>query len=388
MPKPSWRLALLLALAALVPGTGQAGKGPKGPAPLFTSISFSQITWLESPGAPLQTNSAWGVLSFAYKPAPKTWFLNANVKLPGGRNEHWFLRNLPLSGEKNPTRTRREAVFLDLRRLGLGDGMDWTSVQAAFSMHTAPLNKAPSMTTSSVLPVGERNVLLDNTLLSSTVEPFDPGVPRPILITRIPRYEFNLRVSRPVQEERGHGVAGAFARSLDWLNQIHKWDPGLDAQDIYEELKLLGVSTHGDDNGNGSKFDEWIQAKDAYSILLSEGEIETTLWDGADIFPPIDGVKEEDQQDFMTWYKKTPDDADIELVVRAGNNTVVMMLTECFIEGGRTYVRFRGDDKPDDPSSGDEEDKVAEIFKGADGSWYFLSNKWKIVGAFAEAVKR
>ena len=207
-------LALLVALAALAASTSHAGKGPpKGPVPQFMSISFKQVDWLDALNAPLRADSTWGVMSFAYKPVQKTWYLNANVRLPGGKNEHWFLRNLPLFGERDPKRVRREAVFLDLRRLGLADGTDLKAVQAIFSLDTAPSKKAPPVASGSILPVGERGMALDNTLLLSKVEPFDPGVPRPILITRIPRTEFNLRVTSPVQEERGYGVASAFARA-------------------------------------------------------------------------------------------------------------------------------------------------------------------------------
>jgi hypothetical protein len=256
-------------------------------------------------------------------------------------------------------------------------------------MHTSPLKKAPSMTTSSVLPVGERNVLLDNVFLSRTVEPFDPGEPRPILITRIPRTEFNLRVSRPVQEERGHGVAGAFARSLDWLNQIFKWDPSLSAQKIYDDLVEIGVSTATDKNGNGTRIDEWIEAKDAYCFLLSAGDIVTTLWDGAeDLFPPMAGIKEEDQQDLGDWLKgEMAKDADVEIVVSFSGGRYVFMLTGMFTEKGKTFVRFRFDDKPGDDIKGDEEEVVGEIYKGNDGNYHLISDDWTIIGGFSEAVR-
>src|SRR5687768_8024227 len=100
------RLALLLALVALVPAAGHAGKGP---VPKFLSASFEQVDWLEAPSVPIQADSAWGRLKFGYVPVQRTWYLNAVVKLPGSRRESWFLRNLPLFGERSPARLRRQA---------------------------------------------------------------------------------------------------------------------------------------------------------------------------------------------------------------------------------------------------------------------------------------
>ena len=388
MPQSWWlsRLAALTVLALLLSATGHAGPG-KGTPPLFTGISFQQITWLEAPGVPIQSNSDWGVMSFAYKPAPKTWYLNANIKLPGSQRESWFLRNLPLAGEKNPTQMRREAVFLDLRRLGLAKGTDWKSIQAIFSLDTAPSKKAPPVASGSILPVGERNLLLSDALALGKVEPLDPGAPRPILISKIPLSLARLRLANPVRQVPGQGIAGAFARSLDWLNQTFKWVPGLSAQQIYQELLDEGVSTERDLNGNGTRLDEWLEAKDDYSSDLSDGEIETSVWNGEGLFPPVPGIHEEDQEDFLKWLKgELALDADVEIVVGlSGGGSAVFMLTEMFTDKGKTYVRFRFDPEVGDGPQG-EEDVVAEIFKGADGKYRFLSDNWKILGAVSEVV--
>lgn len=398
MPQPPWpspskraklralsRLALLLAVAAaLAPATGQAGKGP---VPKFLGANFKQVNWLEAPSVPIQANSSWGALELAYQPVRKTWYLNANVKLPGSQRESWFLRNLPLFGERNPARVRREAVFLDLRKLGLADGTDLKSVQAMFSLDTSPRKNPVSTASGSVVPVGDRELLLDSALGSIRVEPFIPGLPRPILITQAPKEDVAARITNRVQEKKGHGAAGGFARSLDWLNQKFKWDPSLTAQEIYDGLVDEGVSTSGDLNGNGTPLDEWIEAKDDYSRDLSAGDIVTTVWDGANLLPSVSGIAEE-KGDLLKWLKaEMAKGSDVELFISFSGGRYAFMLTGMFTEKGKTYVRFRFDDKPGDDARGDEEEMVGEIFQSS-GGYSLLSSEWKIVGGVSEAVKR
>lgn len=399
MPQPPWlspsrrssrslrallRLAPLLVVAVLVSPAGHAGKGP---VPKFLSAAFAQVNWLEAPSVPIQANSNWGVMSFAYEPVAKTWYLNANIRLPGGRNEHWFLRNLPLFGERNP-RLRRKAVFLDLRRLGIAEGQDLKSVQAIFSLDLAPRKNAPPVGSGSILPVGDRELLLDSALGPVKVEPFLPGSPRPILVTRPPKEDAAARSPNRVQEAKGHGVAGGIARSLDWLNQTFQWDPTLTAQEIYDDLVNEGVSSRGDVNGNGTPLDEWIEAKDDYSHSLSVGKVATTVWDGANLLPPMSGIAEANG-DLLKWLKpEMTKGSDVELLVSFSGGRHAFMLTGMFTDQGKTYVRFRFDDKPGDALRGDEDEVVGEVFKGADGNYYLLSDKWRIVGGISEAVKR
>src|SRR5688500_19573521 len=51
------------------------------------------------------------------------------------------------------------------------------------------------------------------------------------------------------------------------------------------------------------------------------------------------------------------------------------MLTGMFTEKGKTYVRYRYDDKPGDDSRGDEEEEIGEIFKAADGRYSLVSDR-------------
>lgn len=386
MPKRSLRslsfLAILVALAVLVPAAGRAGKGP---VPLFTSASFKQVNWLEAPGAPLQANSIWSTFEFGYKPVAKTWYLNGVVKLPGGRRESWFLRNLPLFGERNP-RQRREAVFLDLRSLGLAKGTDLKSVQAVFSLDNAPRKNSPPVASGSVVPVGDRDLMLEDALGLNTLEPLDPGAPRTLQISQAPKEDVVTRLTNRVQERRGQGLAGSFARGIDRLNRIFNWDPSLSSQKIYEDLVRDGVSTARDLNGNGTSIDEWVEAKDDYAFRLSGGDTATTLWDGASLFPPIPAIRE-DKGDFLKWLKaEMAKQGNVQVLVSFSGGRYAFLLTGMFSEKGKTYVRFRFDDKPGDDLKGDEEDMVGEIFKGAGGAYFLLSDAWKIIGGVSDSV--
>ncbi len=396
MPQPSWlspsrrvklrafsRLAPLFALVALVSTAGHAGKGP---VPQFQSAIFEQVNWLEAPGVPIQGNSLWGRLKFAFMPVQKTWYLNANVRLPGKR-EAWFLRNLPLFGERE-RRLRRRAVFLDLRQLGLAEGTDLKSVQVIFALDNAPRKKAPPVGLGSIVPVGKHERLLLDALGLGRVEPFVSGAPRQILISQAPKEDVPARDTSRLQEKNGQGMAGGFARSLDWLNQTFKWDPSRSVQNIYDDLARNGVSTATDGNGNGTSIDEWIEAKDEYAFLLSAGDIVTTVWDGANTFPPIAGIQEEDR-DFVSWLKgEMAKGSDVEVLISFSSGTYAFMLTGMFTEKGKTYVRYRYDDKPGDDARGDEEEEIGEIFKAADGKYSLVSDRWKIVGAVSDTVRR
>lgn len=375
-------LALLVALIASSPAFAGPGTGP---VPRFLGLTFQQVDWLEAPGVPVLPDSSWGAMSLAYQPVRKTWYLNGAAKLPGSRRESWFLRNLPLFGERNP-RVRREAVFLDLRRLGLAERTDLRSMQIALTLDSALRTTAPPMHLGQIFPVGVRELLLQDALGLASVERPAPGAPRPILIKRKTKEEVR-RVVRPVQERPGESVAGAFARSLDWLNQEFGFQPELSAQDIYEGLTEVGVSTAEDENGNGP-IDEWLDAKNDFAFLFSHGRIETSVWDGADMIPPVEDIPEEDG-DFLEWLDAELDrKADVEIVVDFPGGRSVFMLTGKYTAGEKTFVRYRYDDKPWDGFLGDEEEFTGEIFVGPDGKYRLGSSDWEIGAAFSEAVVR
>lgn len=377
-------LAILAVLAVLVPAAGRAGKGP---VPQFLSAAFEQVNWLEAPGAPVQSNSIWGMFKYSYRPVAKTWYLNGAVKLPGSRRESWFLRNLPLFGERNP-QLRRKAVFLDLRSLGLAEGTDLQSVQTVFSLDTAPRKKPLPASSGSVLPVGNRDLMLEDVLGLNKPEPFVPGAPRLIQISQAPKEDVATRTTNRLQERRGQGLAGSFARGVDRLNRIFNWDPTLSAQKIYEDLVRDGVSTTTDLNGNGTSLDEWVEAKDDYAFRLSGGATATTVWDGANLFPPIPAIREE-KGDFVKWLKaEMAKEGNVQVLISFSGGRYAFLLTGMFTEKGKTYVSYRFDDKPGDDLRGDEEDMIGEIFKGAGGDYFLGSNAWKILGGLSDSVAK
>ncbi len=374
-------LAMLALLVALDPASLTAGP-PSSPPPTFLSLAFDQVDWMYGKNDPAKLNSLWGQMSFAYKAARKTWYLNGTVKLPGSRRQSWFLRNLPLDGERNAT-LRRKAVFLDLRNLGLKDGTDWNKVQYMLTLDTALSKKAPQAAKGPVTFVGtrERHV--------ASVGPFDPGVPpRPILIVDRPIKTFVPRVVQPLQEsEYEHRFAGAFARSLDWLNQTHKFDKNRTAKKILDDLIDEGIGKEEDRNGNGSHFDEWIIAKDVYALLLSGAKIKTSIWDGNNKVPDVQGLLQK-KGDFLDWLDGEWDkNADVEIAVFHHSYHTFYTLTSFFRKGkDSASVHFRSDEFPGDDTIGDEFELVVDIYKGEDGTYRFSTDNQRIAFAISESV--
>lgn len=379
-------LALLIAL-----GPSSLGAGPTSSPPQFLSLAFDQVDWLYGENDPAKLDSSWGQVSFSYKAARKTWYLNGSVKLPGSRRQSWFLRNLPLDGEAN-AELRRKAVFLDLRKLGLADGMDWSEVQYELTLDLVLRKQAPQAERGPITTVGTHEHHVPQ-CFASVAGPFDPGAPpRPILIVDASKKRRRPRVVRPLQvSKHSHCVAGSFARSLDWLNERHKLKPGFTVQQIHQDLLDQGVSAAPDTNGNGTSLDEWISAEVAYARSFSGGKIKTSVWDSGNALPAIQGVPEK-KGDLLQWLQGEMDnDADVEIATfRYSGSEVVgrsfYMLTHFFTSGGRTYVQYRGDEVPGDDNRGDKFERLAEIYKGADGTYRFKSDSSRIAFAVSEAV--
>lgn len=383
--------AVLALLVALDPASLTAGP-PSSPPPTFLSLAFDQVDWMYGENDPAKRNSLWGQMSFAYKAARKTWYLNGAVKLPGSQRQSWFLRNLPLDGERNPT-LRRRAVFLDLRSLGLKDGMDWSKVQYELTLDTSIRKKAPQAVRGPITTVGTRERDVAQCFGSGPVGRFDPGLPpRPILISVPPKETGPPRVVRPLQErESRHCVAGAFARSLEWLNQIHKFEKDLTVEEIYDDLLEEGVSEDPDANGNGTALDEWILAKAIYARFISGGRIKTKVWDSGNALPTIQGVPKE-EGDFVNWaWGEMDKGADVEVAVFNVSGSTVMsrsfyMLTDHYTSNGRHFVRFRADENPGNAAEGDDFEFEAEIYLGPDGIYRFDSDSHRIVFAVSESI--
>ena len=395
-----WRAIGLIGLlaAVLLAGGCWLFTTPDTPPPAATSpelstITFEQVDWFEADGTSVQANSLWCLMSWTYTPDPSTTFyLNVRAALPVGGEEAWVIRNLPLfpaaGGDTSP---RREAAYINLADLGLlfdtpaelVIGIDVGRLVVSISVGAEALN-AYEVSPGEIVPVGasehRASGLEDESPLPG---PFsDPGEPARIDVDGVPIAVNTARDVRGVQEGSAQCAAGAFARSLDWLNREHELGIQKTAQQIYQDLIRAGVS---EPNADGTPArDEWIARKNEVAREQSENRIVTVVWDRGTNVDPIEDVTEENG-DFATWLMREIRTKDVEVAYYYPGNAHIVTVLQVYTRGGNLFVKYRDDERQDDNARGDAAIKHARIYKVGD-TYRFGTDRNRIYFAVSESV--
>jgi len=395
-----WRAIGLIGLlaAVLLAGGCWLFTTPDTPPPAATSpelstITFEQVDWFEADGTSVQANSLWCLMSWTYTPDPSTTFyLNVRAALPSGGEDAWVIRNLPLfptaTGDASP---RREAAYISLADLGLlfdtpselVIGIDVSQLVVSISVGAEALNAyevSPGETVSVGTSEHRASGLEDESPLPG---PFsDPGEPARIDVDGVPVPVNVARDVRGVQEGSAKCAAGAFARSLDWLNREHELGIQKTAQQIYQDLIRDGVSEPNTD-GTPAR-DEWIARKNEYAREQSENRIVTVVWDRGTNVDPIENVTEENG-DFAAWLQREIRTEDVEVAYYYPGNAHIVTVLQVYSRGGNLFVKYRDDERQDDNARGDTAVKHARIYKV--GSEYrFGTDRNRIYFAVSESV--
>lgn len=99
----------------------------------------------------------------------------------------------------------------------------------------------------------------------------------------------------------------------------------------------------------------------------------------------IAGVSEE-TGDFETWLKREIKTEDVELAYYYPGNAHIITVVGVYTKDGKTYVKYRDDEKQDSATAGDTTIKHAEIYK-KNGAYHIHTDNDTIHFAVSESVK-
>ena len=207
-------------------------------------MEAAQLDWFASNRADVSLHTFWLAFEYTYHPlADGDRFLNVVARAPGG-NEAWVIENLPIfedvSGEHKPV---RETAYVNLAQLGLQPGAELTSICYTATL-TLDLLETPRTGEPRCIDVSALEYVAGDDESFAHAGPFDPGAPDPISFQQKPmklgtnrKQNFNS-----VQEGENQCMAGALARSLDWLNREYTLGSKKKAQEIYKDLVKAGAT--------------------------------------------------------------------------------------------------------------------------------------------------
>ena len=366
----------------------------------IADIEFAQLDWYRGDGTIAQADSLYGQMSWSYNPDPTTThYLNVNVALTSAGPSSWVIQNLPLFAVDNGDfSTRSEGTYFNLAELGLSAGDDLSQIYYTVAVDSTIRTTDPGATVTLAPVMTLERLATDAPGQSPDPGPFDdPGEPEGIKLDATPTKQNKDRDVRGVQEDTAKCCAGAFARSIDWLNRKHNLGMANNAQQIYDDLIAAGVSKP---NGSVSATNaRWIDLKNKYARAQTGNRIVTKVWDPGDLgypgFPngivdPIDGVTEENG-DFANWLKREiKRGEDIELSYFYPGNAHIVTVVGVYTSDGDTYVKYRDDGYQGDPDKGDGEGgcpavKYAKVYK-KNGKYHFGNDRNTIQFAVSESV--
>lgn len=320
-------------------------------------LAFAQIDWLDPNGEPFQPASSWGMVSWSYDPGvSSTHYLSVRAQTKEGAGL-WILKNFPLFETSQGRTALRESSFFDWQELGYEEGEPVEAIEYELALQTEPAAE-PAITIgrSTVLVAPEGHALCDE---EETGDPGDdppggaaPGRPQPARSDGTARRGHEERDVRAVQEANRHCVAGAFARSLDWLNREHDLGLGKDATGFYDDLVAAGVSqrNRGGDEG-------WLALKDRYARAQSGNRIVTKLWNfaGEGGLDPIPGIPTDRSTaiSFKDWIQREmADGEDVEVAFKERSRMegtpfrhIVTAVDLVLQRDGDMIIKYRDDER-------------------------------------------
>lgn len=313
-----------------------------------------------------------------------TYYLNVNVALTSSSNEgsKWVIQNLPLFAVDDVDgdgSVRSEGVYFNLAEFNIPKGFDVTELYYSASVASFPQ-------TSYSEPVGNSLVQVKTLVRHQSAgleeaptkdEIFNPGEPAAVTVKAAVTKANTGRIMNGVQEGENKCAAGAFARSLDWLNRKCHIGWEATAQQIYEDLIARKVSEPG--QGGPNSRDEWILYKNTYAKEKSKDRIVTKVWkrseNSVDATP---GVAQEGG-DFLKWLMTEIPECDVEMAYFFPGNAHIVTLLEVFKDGDDFYAKYRDDEKQGDDATGDGKGgdmypavKTRKLYKTGD-DYYFGS---------------
>jgi hypothetical protein len=350
-------------------------------------VQAAQLDLFASDRAEVSRDTFWLAFEYTYHPlADGDRFLNVVAQAPGG-NEAWVIENLPIfedvSGEHKPV---SETAYVNLAQLGLQPGADLTSICYTASLTLDLLETQPTGELR-CLDVSALEYVAGDDESFALAGPFDPGAPEPISFQQKPtKLGTNKKQTfNSVQEGDKQCMAGALARSLDWLNREYMLGSKKKAQKIYADLVNAGATQLGGPGDSAAATEgKRLAAKQSYVNQEFGGKVVTKTWDpGANVNTPT-GMTESGG-DFAAWLKAEWETEDVELAFRSAGFAHIVTLTEVAENAdGSFMVKFRDDGQQRDGNGGDKGPKNGKIFQSG-GTWYFNNTNFPLQFAISES---
>jgi cell division septation protein DedD len=180
-------------------------------------------------------------------------------------------------------------------------------------------------------------------------------------------------------------MAGALARSLDWLNREYTLGSKKKAQKIYADLVNAGATQlPGPGDSAAAAEGKRLSAKQTYVNQEFGGKVVTKTWDpGTNVDTPT-GMTESGG-DFAVWLKAEWEAEDVELAFRSTGFAHIVTLTEVAENADGSFkVKFRDDAQQRDGNGGDNGPKNGKIFQSG-GTWYFGNTNFPLQFAISES---
>jgi hypothetical protein len=307
-------------------------------------------------------NSLWGVFDYhTFPDSTDFYYINMVARSGSAGTGSWVVQNLPLFPIASNDMTYQEMYF-DLSDLGISDGTRLPSLEYYITVDASPLGAAPAGTfaPASVPSVVQRSN--DNS---------DPIVARPAApdghkslgpVTFAGDHHDGME---PVEEALNQCLAGAFARSIKWLDK--KYDlPNLSnsstAQDVYQTLAAKLPA--GKDEARISSKAEYLKSLDPRAETKVHG------------FPsiPLDRIPNARiiESDYpFGWADGEMKTEDVEFAFRDGNDAHIVAVTQFYVQAPYVYAKYRDDSDQGNPTKGDDAEKDNKISCDSAGNCFF-----------------
>ncbi|HWP30220.1 MAG TPA: PEP-CTERM sorting domain-containing protein [Fimbriimonadales bacterium] len=350
--------------------------------PIVSDLNFYQVDW-DSWAGGSQSNSLWGGFSFSYIPDEETYYLNLSLANSMDDEPAWVTQNLPLFGIEDGYEGEQSlSIDINLEELDFTVGTDWQSTFFYVSVTPDPLSDTPTGTFEFADVVDTVWKFDDPDMTGAGHAVFNPGAPAGHKAQEEASPIGPPRKMNTVEERPKHCMAGAFARSLDWLNREYKLGVDKDAQKIYKDLVKAGVAgRYYHESENEKNNAQRIVNKAAYSKRFHKG-MTTKIWDYpgnavAEIKKGTLDIQPEEGGDVTKWLAREFENGeDIELGMFYDDRGHMVTVTGLYMQDGKTVVQYMGDPNQEDSKSGNLiHEGMIEKEKSGKHELYYLKGK-------------
>lgn len=347
-----------------------------------TNIQLSQIYFADSIGNVVVPNSMFGYLELDLPIDPVQTFYLQVVMEDIQQQPVWIVQNYPIFPSSMTRMDPRRGLDFDISLLGLQPGQTLPEVNMGFIIDTFqtqfPLVPPPqSFVVDSFIRIASGGAKLG--------APFAPllgTIPFGCLFPMLPTEVILHDSTGSVQEECKACLAGALARSIDWLNRRDTLGSNKTAQEWYQCLRDKKVGSSG---AGASTYEEDIATKDSiFKALDTRGR--TKLLDKCNAIDTVANVPQDTAKDVVEFICEELPSRDVELHY----DNHIITVTGKFKIGTDVYLFYRDDEKQADSTKGDTAEKVACLKKDSTGHWLFRGQNgggfWKIKVVISEYI--